>query len=468
MPALARSALVVVASLTLGCSDPPAPPVMIEEAHDSTPRLAGLAPWSDAWILAHGESYLEDPRARREALEGSLTQPDNLYSQARLAQYGHGTRGWDALPEWSPRTLPIDRARADAFASGGAIEVPDDAPRLTDGPRPTTWREWVALGRRVFREMPLRSEPYWTTALRDAEVAGRLGIERAPDGSVPGLVLVRDVDGESRVGITCALCHSARGHSALGHSALGHSALGHSARGAHDEGWVDGRARRTLDYGLARIELARSMGRTLDPEAEARFSSWGRGRADVLEELSDVPIAIPDLYALRQLRWLTQGATLRHVTPLALAVRQETQFVQANHLRTRPPRVLVWALVTFLYAIEPPPSDVQVDAEMLRGREIFERQCADCHRAPSFSGDPVALDRIGTHPELAEGHARGTGTYRPSPLVRVSEAAPYLHHGVVTDLASLLSPDRSEPGHRFGTELADEDRAALISFLGSL
>lgn len=449
------SLVAVVACLAIGCSDPPAPapPTAIEAPHDPTPRLEGLEPWSDAWILAHAESYLEDPRARREALEGSLTQPDNLYSQARLAQYGHGTRGWDALPEWSPRTLPIDRARADAIASGQPLEVPDDAPRLTDGPRPTTWREWVALGRRVFREMPLRSEPYWTTALRDPEVAGRLGVERAPDGSVPGLVLVRDLDGESRVGITCALCHSA-------------SRPG--SRGAHDGGWVDGRARRTLDYGLARIELARSLGRTLDPEAEARFSSWGRGRADVLEELSDVPIAIPDLYALRQLRWLTQGATLRHVTPLALAVRQETQFVQANHLRTRPPRVLVWALVTFLYAIEPPPTDVQVDAEMLRGRAIFERECASCHEAPSWSGDPVALDRIGTHPELAEGHARGTGTYRPSPLVRVSDAAPYLHHGVVVDLVSLLSPDRSEPGHRFGTELSSEERAALISFLGSL
>ncbi len=447
-----RSVLALVACLTVGCSDPPAAPSTTStrpEPHDTTPRLEGLEPWSDRWIAAHAESYLEDPAARRAALEGSLTQPDNLYSQARLAHYGHGTRGWDALPEWSPRTLPIDRGRADAIAAGGAIDVPDDAPRLTDGPRPTTPREWIALGRRVFREMPLRSEPYWTVALRDPEVAARLGIERAPDGSVPGLVLVRDLDGEARVGITCALCHSSP-----------------SPDGAT---WVDGRARRTLDYGLARIELARSLGRTLDPEAEARFSSWGRGRADVLEELSDVPIAIPDLYALRSLRWLTQGATLRHVTPLALAVRQETQFVQANHLRTRPPRVLVWALVTYLNAIEPPPNDdVVANAETLRGRTVFEAQCAGCHRAPAWSGDPVALDLIGTQPELAAGHARGTGTYRPSPLVRVRDAAPYLHHGVVPDLETMLSPDRTEPGHRFGMDLDDADRRALIAFLGSL
>jgi len=420
---------------------PPAAPPSLDA------RLAGLTPWSNEWILAHADTFLDDRPARRAAMEASLTRPDNLYSQARLSHYAHGTRGWDALPEWNPRALPIDRTRADALAAGTAPDVPATTPPFHDGQRPQTWSEWVALGRRVFHELPLRSEPYWTTALRDPDVAARLGVARAPDGSVPGLVLVRDVDGQSRVGITCALCHAAP-----------------SADGMR---WIDGRARRTLDYGLARIELARSLGRTLAPDAEARFTSWGRGRADVLEELSDVPIAIPDLYGLRDLRWLTQGATLRHVSPLALAARQETQYVQANHLRTRPPRVLVWALVVFLYSIEPPPpapTTTSLDA----GRVIFDAQCRSCHDGPALSGDPTELSRIGTEPELATGHARGTGSYRPSPLLRVADAAPYLHHGAVESLEALLSPDRTEPGHRFGTELGEGDQAALIAYLRSL
>jgi mono/diheme cytochrome c family protein len=419
---------------------PPAPAPLL--------RLEGLAPWSNPWILAHTESYLDDPAARRAAMEGSLTQPSNLYSEARLTHYGRGTRGWDTLPEWNPRVLPFDRARAEAFARGDRIEV--SAPAFFDGSRPTDWQAWVALGRRVFHELPLRSEPYWADALRDRALAERLGVERAPDGSVPGLVLMRDLDGASRVGITCALCHA--------------------APLVAGRAFVDGRARRALDYGLARVALARSRGRPLSDEAEARFSGWGRGRADVLEELSEVPIAIPDLYGLRALRWLTQGATLRHVSPLALAVRQETQYVQANHLRTRPPRVLVWALVAFLYALEPPPASApSPDATTLaRGRVLFEAHCRGCHDGPAWSGDPTSLARIETDPELARGRARGTGAYRPAPLLRVRDAAPYLHHGVVPDLASLLSPSREEPGHRFGTDLDETDRAALVAFLETL
>jgi mono/diheme cytochrome c family protein len=352
--------------------------------------------------------------------------------------------------------VPIDRARADAFARGETPTLPEDTPPFHDGSRPSTWDGWVSLGRRVFHELPLRTEPYWTTALRDPEVAERLGIDRAPDGSVPGLVLTRDLDGGTGVAITCALCHA--------------------APGAGGGAFVEGRARRSLDYGLARIELAsaltaRGVGRPLPPEAEARFRSWGRGRADVLEELSEVPIAIPDLYGLRDLRWLTQGATLRHESPIALAVRQETQYVQANHLRTRPPRVLVWALAVFLYAIEPPPAqprDPAGAADEERGRAIFAERCRDCHWSEVGSGDPTELARIGTEPELATGHARGTGTYRPAPLVRVGDAAPYLHHGAVPTLEELLSPTRAEPGHPFGTDLPEADRRALASYLRTL
>jgi mono/diheme cytochrome c family protein len=132
--------------------------------------------------------------------------------------------------------------------------------------------------------------------------------------------------------------------------------------------------------------------------------------------------------------------------------------------------VLVWALVTFLYAIEPPPiatAQGETDATA-RGRTLFEAHCRECHDGPAWSGDPTELARIGTHPELARGHARGTGSYRPAPLLRVREAAPYLHDGSVADLETLLSPEREAPGHRFGTERSNEERAALLAFLETL
>jgi len=247
---------------------------------------------------------------------------------------------------------------------------------------------------------------------------------------------MRDLDGVSRLGITCALCHA--------------------APLVAGRAFVDGRARRTLDYGLARVALARSLGRPLSDEAEARFSGWGRGRADVLEELSEVPIAIPRPV------W-SAGAALVDPGGHAAARRPTTS-------GTRPPRVLAWALVAFLYALEPPPASApSPDATTLtRGRVLFEAHGRGCHDGPAWSGDPTSLARIETDPELARGRARGTGAYRPAPLLRVRDAAPYLHHGVVPDLASLLSPSREEPGHRFGTDLDETDRAALVAFLETL
>ena len=122
----------------------------------------------------------------------------------------------------------------------------------------------------------------------------------------------------------------------------------------------------------------------------------------------------------------------------------------------------------FLYSIEPPPAALEPARDLERGRAIFDAQCRTCHDGLALSGDPTELARIGTEPELASGHARGTGTYRPSPLLRVRDAAPYLHHGAVESLEALLAADRPEPGHRFGTELGEDDRRALLAYLRSL
>ena len=89
--------------------------------------------------------------------------------------------------------------------------------------------------------------------------------------------------------------------------------------------------------------------------------------------------------------------------------------------------------------------------------------------------------KVGTNPALADGTARGTGTYRPPALVRVARAAPYFHDGSVPTLEDVLSPRRLEstyaasplgagpqPGHTFGTTLPAADRAALVAFLKTL
>ncbi|MBZ0234023.1 MAG: c-type cytochrome [Deltaproteobacteria bacterium] len=232
---------------------------------------------------------------------------------------------------------------------------------------------------------------------------------------------------------------------------------------------VEGAARRRFDLGTLRLDYYRDTGAAVDPELARRMATWGRGRADVTEDDDEDPVAIPDLWGLRDETYLTHAGTIRHVGPAALAIRQETQLLHASGLRVRPPRELAWALAMYLYAIEPPPARRVTDATAVaRGASLFDEHCRSCHDGPILAGDPLPAAKVGTDPSLADGKARGTGRYRVTSLVRVADAAPYLHDGSVPTLAALLSTERSAPGHLFGTELAPEDRAALIAYLETL
>jgi mono/diheme cytochrome c family protein len=252
-----------------------------------------------------------------------------------------------------------------------------------------------------------------------------------------------NVDGETRVGITCAICHS----------------------NVKDGEVLAGQARRSFDYGKLRVTYDRVHG-TLRSENEAkRMMSWGPGRADVTEDDDEDPVAIPDLWGLREQRWLTQAGTIRHESPLALAIRQETQLTDSNHALVRPPRELAWALAMYVYSLKPLAHEA---APQPKGAALFTEHCARCHSNAAYGGNAIAVASIGTDPALATGKGRGTGKYRVPVLIDVRNGAPYLHHGAVASLDELLSPARTEPGHHLGTKLSADDRAALIAFLDTL
>ncbi len=423
--------------------------------------------WSDAWLEREADRYLGSVESRRASLEASLVNPANIYSKQRLASYGKVTSGWDALPEWNPRSRPVDRAALDAFAAKTWPELP--AARLWDGVRPTDRAGWISLGRRVFFEYPLRAEvgvehalaPWIADAAAVAASSGEaLGIERARDGALPGIVAFDDVDGRNRIGITCAACHTA----------------------VKDGGVVAGAARRRFDLGGLRLAYYRDTGAPVEPGLARRMATWGPGRADVTEDDDEDPVAIPDLWGLRDETHLTQAGTIRHIGPAALALRQETQLLHANALRVRPPRELAWALATYLYSLEPPPARAVTDpTAVATGAALFEVHCRSCHSRPDGGGEPIPVARVGTDPSLANGKARGTGTYRVTSLVRVADAGPYFHDGSVPSLDAVLSADRLAPGytagargpgpihgHAFGTSMPPAERAALVSYLESL
>ncbi|HEY4179041.1 MAG TPA: c-type cytochrome [Kofleriaceae bacterium] len=421
----------LIAVFAIACRDAkPAPP-------------AAPAPWSDAWLLAQGTTFLTDTTARRAALESSLTNPSNMYSRIRLAAYGLGTGGWDQLPVWNPRSVPVDAESAQILARGEMPVLPGDRPPLWNGVTPTTMPEWVALGRRVFFEYPMRAEVFMEWGLTQRELIDDVGVERTAAGDIPGLVVFKNIDGDTRVGITCAICHSTVKNGEV----------------------VVGQARRTFNYGKLRVTYDRVHGTLASEKEGRRLESWGAGRADVTEDDDEDPVAIPDLWGERSQRFLTQVGAIRHDSPLALAIRQETQLTDSNHALVRPPRELAWALAMFVYSLQPPAHTAPASP---RGAALFAEHCAHCHANAVYGGTTIAAATIGTDPALATGRGRGTGKYRVPTLLGVAAGAPYLHDGSVRSLDELLSPTRTIRGHRAGTNLDADDRAALIAHLQTL
>lgn len=448
----------------LGCGADAKPVVEAAQHIERTPTApVELEPWSDQWLDAEAHRYLDDPEFRRAALQASLRNRANQYSRKRLNAYALRDRGWDLLPEWVPAVAPITDEAVAVLRETGELPRPGSAPPLWDGDRPEHLADWVALGERVFFEYPLRAELFAGHALADPELAQAVGLRADTDRRWPGVVAFSDLDGQTRVGITCALCH-----------------VGEAAGADPSEPLVAGRAHRRLDYGRMRLAYYRDSGAPIDPDLAARMASWGPGRADITDDDDADPVAIPDLWRVRELRDLTQAATLEHQHPAALAIRQETQLLHANRERARPPRELAWALAMYVYSLEPP---VRADlaTPVATGRAIFERDCVRCHREATGSGPPMLAKLVGTDPALAFGHARGTGLYRPAPLVRVADAGPYLHDGSVESLEELFGTARFEPddrggargpgptvGHRFGVDLEPAERAALLEYLRML
>ena len=429
--------------------------VLLLGCRDRQPTSAIAAPaspdihvdtWSDHWLLEEANRYLDDPAHRRRSLNASLTQHDNSYSRQRLDHYALGATGWDLLPAWNPVSVPITDAPATSL---------EGVAPLWDGRRPDSIAAWVELGRAVFFRYPLREESYLEHALARPALARAVGIAQTSDGSYPGAVRFRDIDGGTKIGLTCALCHTDLEGGAL----------------------VVGRARRSFDYGRMRLAYHADTGAPVDAELARRMATWGPGRADVTEDRDEDPVAIPDLWGLRDQQYLTQAGTIRHTGPAALAIRQETQLLNSNHERVRPPRELAWALAMYLYSLRAPARPAGVPSLLARGESLFNEHCVECHGNAAGGGPLVTAARVGTDPALATGHGRGTGRYRPPSLIAVGTAGPFLHDGSLATLEDLFSTERlaptyrgvhgvrAVPGHLWGTDWSAPDRTAMLAWL---
>jgi mono/diheme cytochrome c family protein len=164
----------------------------------------------------------------------------------------------------------------------------------------------------------------------------------------------------------------------------------------------------------------------------------------------------------------------------------------------------LYALALYLYSLKPPPNPNRPDSTSAAGERVFRREgCANCHTPPLYTnnklipadGFSVPLEhrgkydildvRIGLDSYSTLHTRRGSGYYKVPSLKDLWLRPVLEHNGSVTTLEEWFDPrrlnddfvptgfkgprtTRAVKGHRFGLNLTEADKKALIAFLRTL
>ena len=286
---------------------------------------------------------------------------------------------------------------------------------------------------------------------------------------------VDDTGQLTRVGTTCALCHSTVDNSFT------------TGIGRRLDGWPN----RDLNVG-AILGLSPALPESL----KAEFSTWGPGNYDPRHHAFDgtniiplnsptLPVLIPPAYGLRGVGFETYTGD-GSISYWNAYVGVSQMGGQGNFsdprigltISQKPDRVTpkLPALLDYQLSLvaPPPPSGSFNAAAARRGERVFEGKgrCAGCHIAPTYtdvlSGPdprvPLLHDpaEIGTEPVYATRSA--TGRYRTTPLRGAWQRPPYFHDGSAATLMDVVNHYDAQ----FGLNLSAQQKADLVEFLTSL
>ena len=288
---------------------------------------------------------------------------------------------------------------------------------------------------------------------------------------------VSDTGQLTKVGITCALCHSSVDDSFA------------PGIGRRLDGWAN------TDLNVGAI-VALSPSPVLDDETKAEFRTWGPGKYDPRHHAFDgstlislntpsLPIVIPPIYGLKGVGFETytgdgpisywnsyvgvgqMGGQGNFFDPrIGLFIRQRSDLVTPK-LR---------ALLDYqLSLLSPEPARGSFNRRAAaRGEDLFqgEARCSTCHQSPKFTdvlsgrGRPIPFlhdpAEVGMDPAYADRSA--TGKYRTTPLRGLQQHPPYFHDGSAPDLPAVVDHyDRL-----LGLDLRRREKADLVEYLKSL
>lgn len=355
----------------------------------------------------------------------------------------------------------------------------------------------VAQGRDIFRFDTFGDEVFWSDTLSlhqvietavSPETALSVGLKVDADALPEGLLATVDltdpattvaliglnavvgiqgtveningVDRLTRIGVTCALCHSTVDDSVA------------PGIGKRLDGWPN----KTLDPGTV-ISLSPAM---QDPDSQAVLTSWGAGKYDAYwnQDGLNNPTVIPPAYGFNgvHLATFTGEGSIRYWNSYVGVTQMGGQGnfkddelgidinVDNDLLTSKLP-----ALEAYQWSLSAPkpPLDSFDAVAAGRGKVVFEGagNCASCHSGALFTDANVRLHdpvEVGTDNTLAQ--RSKTGKYRTTPLAGVWQRAPYFHDGSAATLLDVVMHYDSY----LGLSLSDSQQLDLVEYLKSL
>ena len=373
------------------------------------------------------------------------------------------TRQQAPAPGVLRRAVALSLALAAAGSALTIVAVQAQAPTTNNGART---QALIAQGKQIFRFETFGDERQWTDQLRMHEVVQNvdpttaLAVGLKVDANmVPPAVLasadltdpattvallklnavvglraqVDDSGHITRLGVTCALCHSTVDDSVM------------AGIGNRKDGWPN----RDLDVGGI-IALSPA----LTPAQRAVYTSWGPGKYDPRFNIDgkNTPLVLPPAYGLAHVKnetytgdapisyWnayvaVTQmGGQGRFVDPrLGININRTPDLVT--------PRLPALRAYQLSLQAPAPPANSYNPAAAQRGRIVFNRSCIGCHTGVRGT-DNNGANKLHAAAETGMDPAYATRTitkaYRTTPLRGLWQHPPYFHDGSADTLADVV------------------------------
>lgn len=372
-----------------------------------------------------------------------------------------------------------------AFCNAAGGEAGAAEPASRDAMSPTV----IEQGRYIFRYDTFGDEQQWTDRLRMHEVVATVppvtalavGLKVDADALPPGLLASANLDDPAttvallkldavvglkasvdannhitRLGVTCALCHSTVDDSLA-------AGVGHR---------LDGWPNRDLDPG-AIIALSPAV----PAAAKAVYNSWGPGKYDPRFNIDGLstPLVLPPAYGLHHVRYETytgegpvsywnayvavtqMGGHGNFADPrLGIDIRQSPDLVT--------PKLPALRAYQLSLPAPPAPGGSYDTVAARHGRAVFATHCIGCH--VGFSGTDSGKLHLPSETGMDGAYAARTANkaYRSTPLRALWQHPPYFHDGSAATLTAVVAHYDAALGLR----LTPAQQRDLVEFLKTL